>query len=102
MNKDLEIFLGQHFSLDKFGNSPDVESEYLKHIQKLLSYRIKFMIESDMDKLLQILYRIDVGQHETDKAFELGEIHKVSMKLAEEIIKRQLKKIEYARKFNRE
>ena len=102
MNKDLELFLGQHFSLSQFGNLPDAESEYLKHVQRLLSHRIKIMIESDMDKLLQILYRIDVGQNETDKAFELGEIHKVSMKLAEEIIKRQLKKIEYARKFNHE
>ena len=59
------------------------------------------MINVDMDKLLQALYRIDVNDRETDRAFALGEINEVSLKLADLIIRRQLQKLDYSREFYR-
>lgn len=97
--KDLEQVLESHFSLRKINSQMSEEHEYLKYLQKALAERIKYFIRSDLDKLLQILYRIDIPQSETDLAFNLGDINAVSLELAEKIIIRQLKKIDYARNF---
>lgn len=96
---ELTEILSKHFTVSLSNNELDTESAYLKYIQKKLATRIEFFINTDMEKLLQILYRIDVTQKYSDEAFGLGEISKISMKLSELIIKRQLEKIEYSRKF---
>ncbi len=98
-NKELEYFIKNNFNLTNLSSEIDSESEYLKYVQSKLAERIKFMIRSNMDRLLHILYRIDVPQKDTDKAFELGELNQVSMELARLIINRQLQKVDYAKKF---
>ncbi|MAZ48115.1 MAG: hypothetical protein CME65_06110 [Halobacteriovoraceae bacterium] len=97
--KDLEKILTQNFNLTNSENLPDSESEYLKMLTKKLAQRIKFYINTDLDFLLQALYRIDIPQQHSDQAFALGEIDKVSLDLAEKIIQRQLKKIAYSKSF---
>lgn len=99
MRNDLNEILSRQFGVSVHGHDVDTESQYLKRLQEALAVRIEHLINTDIDKLLQILYRIDVPQFETDKSFELGEIKKISMQLAESIIRRQLKKIDYAKKF---
>lgn len=101
-HQELSTILTNHFALDLRDGEIDSESAYLKFLQTKLAVKIEQLINSDLEKLLQILYRIDVPQKYSDEVFELGEIKKVSMKLSELIIKRQLKKITYARKFNQE
>ena len=99
--KELESILQNNFKLTTDNNLPDSESEYLNALSKRLAERIKFYINSDLDYLLQALYRIDVPQAHSDKAFSLGEIDLVSKELADRIIERQLKKLAYARDFYR-
>jgi hypothetical protein len=101
-NRELTDIIVTNFNLTDFKGELDSESEYLNALQKALSARIVFFIRSDLDRLLQILYRIDIPQEYSDKAFELGEIKIVSMELAKLIIKRQLQKIDYAKKFNKD
>jgi len=97
--KELVEILANNFGLTVHISELDTESDYLKKIQILLSERIQFLISTDVEKLFQILYKVDVPQGQTDLAFDLGDIKKVSMKIAELIIVRQLKKIDYSRKF---
>ncbi len=97
--KELETILNSHFNLSVENNELDTESEYFKRLQALLAQRVEFLIHTDIDKLLQILYRIDVHQKDSDQAFDLGEVKKISLKLAEKIINRQLQKVDYAKKF---
>lgn len=99
---ELSTILTNHFNIDIKNSEVDAESAYLKFLERKLAARIQFLINSDVEKLLQILYRIDVPQQYSDEAFDLGDISKISMKLSELIIKRQLKKIEYAKQFNQE
>ena len=99
IDQSLIKVLESNFQLGELNFQLDTESEYFKYLQKMLSEKIKFFIRTDLDKLLQILYRIDLPQSDTDKAFDLGEIGAVSNELAEKIILRQLKKIEYAKEF---
>lgn len=98
-NLELTEILNNHFSLSFNNSDVDSESAYLKHLQQKLAVRIEFLISTDMEKLLQILYRIDVPQKYSDEAFSLGDVKNISMKLSELIIRRQLEKIEYSRKF---
>ena len=97
--KELESILKNNFNLTTKSGLPDAESEYLKELSRLLAERIKFYINTDLDFLLQALYRIDVPQAHSDKAFSLGEIDLVARELADKIIQRQLKKIAYAKDF---
>ena len=97
--KELSDILGTNFGLTVKINELDNESAFLKRIQEALAIRIELMINTNMDRLMQNLYQIDVPDHETSAAFDLGEIKKVSMKIAEIVIRRQLQKIDYSRKF---
>lgn len=101
MDKDKELseILGRHFGITVHENQLDTESNYLKKIQTMLAERIAFFINTDVEKLFQILYKVDVSPQLTDEAFDRGELKQVSMRLAELIIQRQLRKIDYARKF---
>ncbi|MBT4793284.1 MAG: hypothetical protein HON90_17060 [Halobacteriovoraceae bacterium] len=96
---ELENILSASFGVQRWENQLDSESEYLKKVQEALANRIKYFIRTDVDKLFQILYKVDVSQSDTDKAFDLGDINLVSLKIAENIINRQLRKIDYAREF---
>lgn len=97
--KELEQVLLNNFGITLKGGELDTESEYFKQLQRALAQRVEFLINSNVEKLFQILYKIDVPQKFTDDAFELGEIKKISLKIAEHVIARQLQKIDYAKKF---
>lgn len=75
------------------------DSDFYERLQNELADRIVFLINTDMDKLLQALYRIDVNDRETDRAFALGEIKAVGLKLADLVLRRQLQKLEYSMAF---
>ncbi len=97
LERNLQTNFNFDLSVDQTGL--DSESAYLEYIQKQLALRVKFFIQTDMDKLLQALYRIDVNDRETDEAFSLGEINKVSDRIAQLILKRQLQKLDYSKEF---
>lgn len=75
------------------------EEEIFKILRDKLSERVLFYIRTNMDKLFQALYRIDVDDSHVDQAFYLGEVHLVSKKLSELIIERQLKKLGHPFRF---
>ena len=96
---ELAQILESDFGVAIGNSTPDSESEYFKRLQIALAERIEFLINSNVEKLFQILYKIDVPQKYTDEAFDLGEIKKISLKIAEHVIARQLQKIDYSKKF---
>jgi hypothetical protein len=104
-NKSTSLILKErlesNFSFDLTGYEQylDTDSAFFKYLQERLAERIKFFIRTDLDKLLQALYRIDINDSESDQAFDLGEINKISSKLAELIIRRQLQKLNYSKSF---
>lgn len=101
MSKELIEVISNNFNLSRLDSQLDTESAYLNALQVALIQKILFFIRTDVDRLLQILYRIDVHQKDTDAAFELGDINLISSELAKVIIQRQLQKIEYAKNFNK-
>ncbi len=97
---ELAHILNNHFQVEANKNDLDSDSAYLDFLQMKLAKRVEFYINTDVEKLFQALYRIDVSQTETDKAFDLGGVSQISSKIAELIIKRQLRKLNYARQFS--
>jgi hypothetical protein len=103
MDNSLELarILQANFNIKLPDGDLESDSAYFKYLQLALAERIKYFIRTDIDKLLQALYRIDINDKLSDEAFNLGEINKVSEKLAELIILRQLKKLEYSKNYDR-
>jgi hypothetical protein len=100
--KELARILESNFNIKLPSGELDTDSAFYKYLQKALAERIKHFIRTDIDKLLQALYRIDINDELSDEAFNLGEIGKVSEKLAELIILRQIKKIEYSKNYKKD
>jgi hypothetical protein len=99
MINDLEDFLNRNFGLMTIDQS-DLEDPLIR-LKLLLSERIKYFIRYDLDKLLQALYRIDVKDSDSDKAFSLGDIDQISKSLSDLIIQRQIQKLEYSKSYSR-
>ena len=84
----LQAFLQSHFAVvvDK--------DDLLKELEEKLALRIKHLIEHNHERLFQILYQIDVHESQVQKAFDLGELDRVSLALAKFILERQIKKLD--------
>ena len=74
----------------------DVKIEGLEKLKKWLTQEIMILMERDFQKLLQILYRIDVNEQKAKKAFSATN---PASALAELIIERELQKVESRKKY---
>lgn len=66
--------------------------EILKAIKKLLSLKIKYYIDNDVEKLLHTLYRIDIPESQIEKIFSGSKKEDIPSALSDLIINRQLSK----------
>lgn len=81
----------------------------LEHVHGLSLNDIKTNVESvvrelldkNIEKLMSILYRIDVDQKRTDSILKLMSKDDIASQLADEIIKRQLQKIETRNRYKK-
>lgn len=76
--------------------------EALKEIRRLLIDKLDFFIEHDFEKLLSILYRIDVSERKVKEALETQTDQKHSELLADLIIARQVEKTKTRAKYGRQ
>lgn len=65
----------------------------LDELRKILAVRLDELMVTNMEKLLSILYIIDVTQKKLDNIFESGSREEIPFLLADAIIKRQLNKV---------
>lgn len=73
------------------GNELDADSLYL-WLQNKLAAAISRLLDRDMNRFLQILYRIDVSESKVNEAFQ-GDVAGLPIRLAQLIIERQLQKV---------
>ena len=66
----------------------------IDELRKLLAARIDELLTNNMERLLSILYRIDVSQKKLDEIFLNTSREELPLQLAGAIIERQLKKTE--------
>jgi hypothetical protein len=93
---------------DKAGISSIITSESfddLEQLKKYLTSKIKELLDTNYEKLLNILYRIDVNEGKLNELFGSKNRDYIPESLAELIIERQLQKIKFRnayRKKNKE
>ncbi|MBA2249365.1 MAG: hypothetical protein H0W12_04150 [Chitinophagaceae bacterium] len=77
-----------------------LEESSLATFTKNLENYISDLINNDFQKLVLILYKVDVDEHELKNLLPLKENENTAALIAELIITRQLKKIETRKQFN--
>ncbi len=65
----------------------------LEDLHYILSERIRELLDKNIEKLVYVLYRIDVGQKKTDDIFNNPSKDEISALLADAVIERQLQKV---------
>jgi hypothetical protein len=96
MNNDSqEVFdiVSGNFELQK----QDVLS--YEELHYILSQRIRELLEKNVEKLVHILYRIDVNQKKTDDIFNNPSKDDIALLLTDAVIERQLQKVHTRRKY---
>ncbi len=71
-----------------------------EEIHRVLTERIHELLEKNLEKLIFILYRIDVGQKKTDEIFNNPSKEEIASLLATAVIDRQLEKVKTRRKYS--
>ncbi|MEP7141499.1 MAG: hypothetical protein ABI707_01455 [Ferruginibacter sp.] len=87
LNKNMAIALPGEISLDK--------------LQIQLASYINQLIQNDFQKLIMLLYRIDVGEQKLKKLLQQHPDEEAGKIIAALIIERQLQKIKTRQQFNR-
>ncbi|MEO8512957.1 MAG: hypothetical protein ABI543_05330 [Ignavibacteria bacterium] len=65
----------------------------LEDLHHILSERIRELLDKNVEKLVYILYRIDVGQKKTDDIFSNPSKDEIAALIADAVIERQLQKV---------
>lgn len=94
--KDLEIYLLKKIDAENQINISDAEAAFTQ-FRQLLKAKIKELLAYDLEGLMQILYRLDVPEAETQQAFEAHSVELISEKITESIILREIKKYKLKR-----
>jgi len=65
----------------------------LDDLKQALFYRIRELLDKNVERLLSILYRVDLNQKRLDEIFQNNSKEEIAEKIAEAVIERQLQKI---------
>ena len=86
--------LAKNFALDIAGADLAVEN-FFEQIQNMISQQIFDLIQNDYNRLLAILYRIDVDEKTVSECLGGADIFSAADNLAAAVIARMIKKIRY-------
>jgi hypothetical protein len=95
-NSELYSALRGNFELKK------ADSISLDEIKKQVESVIRELLDKNLEKLMSILYIIDVSQKTTDEIFKIESKDDIVPLLADAVIKRQLQKLQTRMKYKNE
>jgi hypothetical protein len=94
-SKDTFLFLKKDFELPELAENFDEDQAIL-----MLSKAISQLLDRDFERLLQICYRIDLGEEKLKKILHESEPDSVSLDLAKSLWERQKLKIEIRKRYS--
>lgn len=71
----------------------------LEDLHYILSQKISELLDKNIEKLVYILYRIDINQKKTDDIFNNPSKEEIASLMADAVIERQLQKVHTRNKF---
>ncbi len=99
--KQSAALISKHFGIaqSEFSNESDLNPEF-ETLLKNLTRVISWLLEKDMERLLNGLYRIDVDEERFKTILFQSPPDQVATEVAKLIIERELKKVEYRKKYS--
>lgn len=70
------------------------ENYTLDDLKKALAVRILSLLDSNVERLLSMLYRVDLSQKKLDEIFRNESKEEIADQIAEAVVDRQLQKIQ--------
>ena len=97
---DLTIFVSKNFEISELDSLiPMGDFETLEEFKAYLTDRLAFLLDNKYDKLINILYRIDVPEDKLSKLFAEQNRDFIPAALADLIIERSLQKVRIRQKY---
>ena len=97
---DLTIFVSKNFEISELDSLiPMGDFETLEEFKAYLTDRLAFLLDNKYDKLINILYRIDVPEDKLSKLFAEQNRDYIPAALADLIIERSLQKVRIRQKY---
>jgi len=97
---DLTIFVTKNFENSELDSLiPMGDFETLEEFKAYLTDRLAFLLDNKYDKLINILYRIDVPEDKLSKLFAEQNRDYIPASLADLIIERSLQKVNIRQKY---
>lgn len=91
IRKDLQLD-EENFSVEENATLDDLKRELIKIV--------RYLLDNDFNRLLNALYRIDVSEQKVNNIIEKTPPDEIANTLAEAILKREMKKVEYRIKYS--
>ena len=86
-----------HFTIDE--NELVIQDATIEELEKELSQLISRLLDSDMERLILSLYRIDIDEAIFKKILVNEPSDNISLRLAQEVIKREFEKVRTREKY---
>ena len=83
----------------KTGEQPDVHFQQREELESFLTEKVSDMLDHEFEKLMNILYRIDVGETKIAAILSNPSVADKARLIARLAIERQLQKIETRKKY---
>ncbi len=100
--KDTAAIISQDFDWPRFDEQIKANNKAAyEQLKKKLTRAIRELIDHDMERLLQVLYRIDVDEKRSDTILSTSPPPKIPEQLAKLVIERELQKA-YTRQLYRD
>ena len=94
--KDLELYLLKKIDAENEMIISDSAVAFTQ-FRALLKRKIEEMLTYNLEGLMQILYRLDVPEEDTNQAFEAHKVEVIAEKITESIILREIKRYKLKR-----
>lgn len=94
--KALETYLLKKIDAEHEVVIEDSEAAF-SQFRQVLKDKIQEMLTYNLEGLMQILYRLDVPEEETDHAFEAHSVGSIAEKITESVIEREIKRYKLKR-----
>jgi hypothetical protein len=97
MEERVVSLIKEEFEIENTAFSANQPDEEL--VIKLLADRIDYMLQSNPDMLMSMMYRMDVREKDLQEALQPGKLDEPTRALALLVIKRQQERLETRRKY---
>jgi hypothetical protein len=84
-----ETVIAERFGMEA---AMDASSEDMSAFRDALIARIQWLLDTQLERLMHILYRVDVSEHAVQDVFRTSPVPAIATTLADLIIERQLAK----------